>query len=77
MVSCNVICSQLNRLCIIYKHICTTYQVIAISVNLFYEFERKVRAGSDISRVLQVPINGIWFLKIFVTMLISIYAAPI
>lgn len=56
--------------------ICTTYQVIAISVNLFDEFERKVRAGSDIIRVLQVPKNGIWFLKIFVTILISIYAAP-
>lgn len=56
--------------------ICTTYQVIAISVNLFDEFERKVRAGSDIIRVLQVPKNGIWFLKNFVTILISIYAAP-
>jgi len=56
-------------------YIYTTYQVTAIHVNHFYEFERNVRAGSDISRVLQVPINGIWSLKIFVTILVPFYAA--
>lgn len=50
-----------------YRYICSSF---------FYVFERKVRAESDISRVLQVPINGIWFLKIFVTILVSVYAAP-
>jgi len=60
----------------IYIYTCTTYQAIAIHVNRFYEFERNVRAGSDISRVLQVPINGIWFLKIFAKILVPLYAAP-